>query len=110
VATGARSFEPPPVGLHRLRHSAASRLRQGGCDAAAISRTLGHRSVSFALNTYVHLFESDLEEVQAAMDFPEFSPAGVVFVSDSARAPGPVFHERFRLETELVCRDRLLAT
>ena len=46
-----------PQGLHTLRHTFASMLFRKGVDAKTVSQLLGHASVAFTLNTYVHLIE-----------------------------------------------------
>lgn len=46
-----------PQGLHTLRHTFASMLFRKGVDAKTVSELLGHASVAFTLNTYVHLIE-----------------------------------------------------
>ena len=44
-------------GLHTLRHTFASMLFRKGVDAKTVSELLGHSSVAFTMNIYVHLIE-----------------------------------------------------
>lgn len=46
-------------GLHTLRHTFASFMIRKGIDIKIISEMLGHSSVSFTYNTYVHLIEEE---------------------------------------------------
>lgn len=46
-------------GLHTLRHTFASLMIRRGIDIKIISEMLGHSSVSFTYNTYVHLIEEE---------------------------------------------------
>ena len=48
-----------PQGLHTLRHTFASLMIRKGVDIKIISEMLGHASVSFTYNTYVHLIEEE---------------------------------------------------
>jgi integrase len=52
----------PWVGLHTLRHSAATILFRNGWNAVQVQRFLGHHSPAFTLATYVHLLPDDLPE------------------------------------------------
>lgn len=47
-----------PQGLHTLRHTFASMLFRKGVDAKTVSELLGHASVAFTMNIYVHLVEN----------------------------------------------------
>lgn len=60
-----RSF--PWVTPHDLRHTAASLAIQAGASAKAVQRMLGHASAAMTLDVYSGLFESDVDEVAAAM-------------------------------------------
>ena len=48
---------PNPSGIHSLRHTFASLALQRGIDIKVISDILGHASVNFTYNTYVHIVE-----------------------------------------------------
>lgn len=50
------------AGLHTLRHTCATRLIRGGATALQVSRFLGHASVAFTMETYVHLDDDDLPD------------------------------------------------
>jgi integrase len=52
----------PWVGLHTLRHSAATILFRSGWNAVQVQRFLGHHSPAFTLATYVHLLPDDLPD------------------------------------------------
>ncbi len=46
-------------GLHTLRHTFASLMIRKGVDIKIVSEMIGHSSVTFTYNTYVHLQEDD---------------------------------------------------
>ena len=48
------------IGLHVLRHTAASLMFSGGKNAKQVQRILGHHAASFTMNVYVHLLDNDL--------------------------------------------------
>lgn len=50
------------VSFHSLRHTAASLLYSSGIDYKELSEILGHSSVQFTIDTYVHLFEADKKD------------------------------------------------
>ena len=50
--------------LYDLRHTAATLMREDGVPAEIVSERLGHASVAFTLNTYVH--PSDTAKADAA--------------------------------------------
>lgn len=54
-AEAAKAAELPNTTLHDLRHYHASVLIAAGIDIVAVSRRLGHASVTTTLNTYGHL-------------------------------------------------------
>ena len=47
-------FECPRLSPHIFRHTFATRCIESGVDIKTLSEILGHSSVSFTLNTYVH--------------------------------------------------------
>lgn len=55
-------------GLHTLRHTFASLLFRKGVDAKTVSELLGHASVAFTLNTYVHLIEDQKKDAVNLID------------------------------------------
>lgn len=57
-----------PQGLHTLRHTFASLMIRKGVDIKIISEMLGHASVSFTYNTYVHLIEEEKAKVIQQID------------------------------------------
>ena len=57
-----------PQGLHTLRHTFASLMIRKGVDIKIISEMLGHSSVSFTYNTYVHLIEEEKAKVIQSID------------------------------------------
>ena len=57
-----------PQGLHTLRHTFASMLFRKGVDAKTVSELLGHASVAFTLNTYVHLIEDQKSKAVNLID------------------------------------------
>ena len=60
--------EMAPYGIHALRHTFASMLFSKGVDVKIVSKLLGHSSVKITYDTYVHLFEKDLEGVTEVLD------------------------------------------
>lgn len=72
-APALRAAKVPKVGLHVLRHSAASAMIRAGASSKALQTILGHQSAGFTLSVYGHVFEQDvavlaerLETVMAA--------------------------------------------
>ena len=67
------------MGLHTLRHSAATILFRRGWNAVQVQKFLGHHSPAFTLAVYVHLLPDDLPEpdfLDEALDgIGESSPA-----------------------------------
>lgn len=64
-----RTFRPareaagvPWAGLHTLRHTCATRWIRRGVTALQVSRMLGHASVAFTMETYVHLDDDDMPD------------------------------------------------
>lgn len=57
-----------PQGLHTLRHTFASLMIRKGIDIKIISEMLGHSSVSFTYNTYVHLIEEEKAKVISQLE------------------------------------------
>lgn len=54
--------------IHDLRHTCASLLISQGANPKAVQTQLGHHSVSFTLDVYGHLFDSDMNDLAARMD------------------------------------------
>ena len=55
-------------GVHSLRHTFASMLFAKGVDVKFVSQLLGHSSVKITYDTYVHLFEKDINRVTSVLD------------------------------------------
>jgi integrase len=51
------------IRMHDFRHSCASLLINSGAKITLVSKFLGHENVSVTLNTYAHMFKSDLDSV-----------------------------------------------
>jgi integrase len=62
IHTAGKQAGLPWVGLHTLRHTAATILFRRGWNAVQVQKLLGHHSPAFTLNTYVHLLSEDLPE------------------------------------------------
>ena len=62
------SAEIKPYGVHALRHTFASMLFSKGVDVKIVSKLLGHSSVKITYDTYVHLFEKDINHVTDVLD------------------------------------------
>ena len=54
--------------FHALRHTFATRAMEQGMDAKTTSILLGHSSVSFTLDTYTHVLDSQKQEEMKAME------------------------------------------
>ena len=50
-----KAMLPANLTFHSLRHTHATQLLAAGVDAKAVSARLGHSSVAFTLQTYVHV-------------------------------------------------------
>ncbi len=51
------------IRIHDFRHSCASLLIHEGATIALVSKYLGHGSISITLNTYTHLYKSELKSM-----------------------------------------------
>lgn len=57
------------TGIHTLRHTFASQCFKKGIDIKYVSEILGHSSVSFTYNTYVHLLPDQKQNVLDLLDY-----------------------------------------
>lgn len=57
-----------PIRIHDFRHSCASYLINNGASALLVSKWLGHANVSMTLNTYSHLWKSELTDIVGLID------------------------------------------
>ncbi len=51
------------IRVHDFRHSCASFLINKGASITLVSKWLGHSNISMTLNTYTHLYKSELETI-----------------------------------------------
>lgn len=51
------------IRIHDFRHSCASLLINKGASIALVSKYLGHSNISITLNTYTHMYKSELEQM-----------------------------------------------
>ena len=51
------------IRIHDFRHSCASLLINNGASIALVSKYLGHSNISITLNTYTHMYKSELESI-----------------------------------------------
>jgi integrase len=65
-ARSSRRLGWPRVSFHGLRHTHASALIASGMDVVAISKRLGHKSLTAALRIYAHLFAKLTTDAAAA--------------------------------------------
>ncbi|MFL6239303.1 MAG: tyrosine-type recombinase/integrase [Actinomycetes bacterium] len=72
---------PSTLRLHDLRHTYASICASQGIQPVRISRRLGHNSVSFTLDTYTHLFDSDEDADMALLERPVAAVGNVISIS-----------------------------
>ena len=54
--------------VHDLRHTCASILIQGGANPKMVQEWLGHQDIRVTLNTYTHLYSSDLIRIAERLD------------------------------------------
>jgi len=58
----------PHFTFHALRHTFATRALEQGMDAKTLSVLLGHYSVSFTLDTYAHVLDSQKKDAMSLME------------------------------------------
>ena len=56
------------IRIHDFRHSCASFLINNGASIVLVSKYLGHSKISVTLDTYTHLYKSELLEVSRMID------------------------------------------
>lgn len=56
------------IRIHDFRHSCASLLINKGASIALVSKYLGHSNISITLNTYTHLYKSELDNMVKILD------------------------------------------
>lgn len=56
------------LGVHTLRHTFASRAIRKGIDIKVVSEILGHSSVTFTYNTYVHIIDEQKKNAVDLLD------------------------------------------
>lgn len=54
--------------MHDFRHSCASLLINSGAKITLVAKYLGHANTNMTLNTYAHMFKSDLDAVVEVMN------------------------------------------
>ncbi|MEY9214795.1 integrase [Thermobifida halotolerans] len=64
----------PPIGLHGLRHGAASMMLAAGVDVKVVSAELGHATTHFTQDTYQHVYP-DVAKAAAAATAALLDPA-----------------------------------
>jgi integrase len=57
-----------PLRIHDLRHTCASLLIKGGANPKMVQQWMGHQDVRMTLNTYTHLYASDLAMLAQQLD------------------------------------------
>ena len=60
--------EVKQIRIHDFRHSCASFLINNGASIVLVSKYLGHAKISITLDTYTHLYKSELLEVSKLID------------------------------------------
>lgn len=58
-----KSAEVKQIRIHDFRHSCASLLINQGASVALVSKYLGHGNITITLNTYTHLYKSELDNM-----------------------------------------------
>ena len=56
------------IRMHDFRHSCASLLINSGAKITLVAKYLGHANTNMTLNTYAHMFKSDLDSVVDVMN------------------------------------------
>lgn len=56
------------IRIHDFRHSCASLLINKGASIALVSKYLGHSNISITLNTYTHMYQSELDNMIKIID------------------------------------------
>lgn len=56
------------IRVHDFRHSCASLLINNGASILLVSKYLGHSNTSITLNTYSHMYKSELENITKMLD------------------------------------------
>lgn len=56
------------IRIHDFRHSCASLLINKGASIALVSKYLGHSNISITLNTYTHMYQSELDNMIKILD------------------------------------------
>lgn len=56
------------IRMHDFRHSCASLLINSGAKITLVAKYLGHANTNMTLNTYAHMFKSDLDDVVEVMN------------------------------------------
>ncbi len=65
------------IRLHDFRHSCASMLINNGCNITMVAKYLGHSKIDETLNTYSHMYQSDLESIVASIDDEDSSYSNI---------------------------------
>ena len=60
--------ELPQIRIHDFRHSCASLLINSGTNVTVVAKYLGHTKIEETLNTYTHLFSTELNKVINVID------------------------------------------
>lgn len=64
----AKSIGLPALGVHDLRHTAASLAVGSGANVKAVQQMVGHASAAMTLDVYAGLFADDLDSVADRLD------------------------------------------
>ena len=67
LTEASRNAELPRLTPHDLRHTCASQLIKEKINIKVISKWLGHKDVATTWNTYIHLFDDDIEQPSQAL-------------------------------------------
>jgi integrase len=57
-----------PIGIHGMRHTAATLMIRTGVNIKVVSETLGHSSIRVTLDIYGHLLEDQKQELADRME------------------------------------------
>ena len=80
-----------PLGLHECRHTFASLMIAAGVNAKALSRYMGHASITITLDRYGHLMPGNEDEAAALLDayLARADTAARLAVVEAGKRPKP---------------------
>jgi len=81
----------PPISIHALRHTFASRLLESGVHIKVVQEILGHADAALTLNTYSHIVGTTAHD--------QMNKLNAIFTGTAPTEEKPVFRRNLRLST-----------